>query len=222
MGKTLVIPTDYLDLETLYEPIQGNASISGYQIKYTPPQDFIGDDTMTLNGCNNGDCYRFDVTIHVIGEKIDPKTGKAESGGTSKLLFLLLLLLLLIPLICWPFYSFYRNKNRNEEDDESEFDHDPFYRDERGLLPNKGSSRRGMGDDSSGADWESSDDDDAAFEDASFDSRDKESDSDPDEDEDSRRKGASSVESSDDGFADTDGFSSESMSTGTDGFNDDF
>lgn len=207
--RALVIPTDYLDLEMLYPPVLGNASIAGYQIKYTPPKDFVGDDVMTLIGCNDGECYRFEVIVHVMGEKIDPAS--AESEGWNKMWLLFLLLLVIIPLICLPFICFFKNKKRNQDDihddnfsnSQSQFNDDPFDRNS-----NQMSSRRGMND-SSGDDWESSDDDND--DDGSYDSRDRESDSDSDDD--SRRNTGSSVDQSDDGFAT--GFGS------SDRFNDD-
>jgi len=208
--RALVIPTDYLDLEILYQPVLGNASIAGYQIKYTPPADFIGDDVMTLIGCNDGDCYMFEIIVHVMGDKPEPASAKGE--GFNKLWLLLLLLLVIIPLICLPFILFFKRRkdqkmNTTPDDDDysNGFNNDPFDRN-----PNQQSSRRGMND-SSGDDWESSDDDD---DDGSYDSRDKESDS----DEDDSRRNESSVDESDDSFAagfGSDGFKDESTGSGS-------
>jgi len=167
-AKAEDIATNYLDLEIINEPI-GNATVEGYIITYIPPFNFSGNDMMTVDGCTQEECKRFDVTINVMGDK-NELLKAAEDAGSNKLWLLLLLLLLLIPCICLPFYLFYRNKKENEVDDDfydsnsgSEveidvFDDDTLDPDEKGLLP---SPRRG-GNDSSveGDDWESSDNED--------------------------------------------------------------
>merc|ERR1712205_207395 len=99
---------------------QGTANITGYEITYTPLEDFVGDDIIRLEGCNDGDCYRFEVTIHIMGEKVD-LTAAAGKKGNSKMWLWLLLLILLIPVICFPFYMFYKkNKTREGDSDEDE------------------------------------------------------------------------------------------------------
>ena len=197
-SKTTVIPTDYLELEVVSGPSQGNLTIAGYQIEYTPTQDFVGDEVITLDGCNNGDCYRFDVTIHVMGKKPDPIS---QSKGSNKGLLWLLVLLVVIPLMCLPFYLFFRKKGKDEDDlmsDDgiSDFDHDPFSRDD--LLPDGYSDSRGMT--SSNDDWESSDDDDEDFEGSS----EEESGSDDESEENS-----ASMQSSDFEFSTDAGFNDE-------------
>ena len=104
----LEIHTDYLELEMI-DPPKGNATIEGHIITYTPPLNFSGDDTMTVDGCTEEGCYRFDLIINVMGEKLEFKN---DEGWNKRLL--LLLLLLLIPCISLPMYLMYRNKNRND------------------------------------------------------------------------------------------------------------
>jgi len=105
----LAISTDYLDLNII-DPPKGNATIEKNIIIYVPLVNFSGDDTMTIDGCNDGECYRFDVTVNVMGDKLYPKL--TDDKGWNKRL-LLLLLLLLVPCVCLPLYLFHRNKQRD-------------------------------------------------------------------------------------------------------------
>jgi subtilisin-like proprotein convertase family protein len=211
---TLAIATDYLDLE-IVNPPSGNVIIQGYWVNYIPPLDFTGDDVMTLDGCNDEDCYRFDVTISVMGEKTNRQNAGADDGW-NKMWLLLLILLLLIPCICLPFCLFYKNKNKDKGDNYSHDDRSDEFgdddADEKGLLPVQGRSKRGGNDSSGGEDWESSVDDDE-----SYDSGDKEfSASSSGEEDASTSDGDNSEEQSNDGF--NKGFSAKS----SDGFNDEY
>lgn len=200
----LAIATDYLDLE-IVNPPSGDVTINGYMAIYAPPSGFTGDDVMTMDGCNDGDCRRFDVTISVIGAKI---SYAAANEGWNKMWLILLILLVLIPCICWPFCIFYKNKDKDKDDNyrfdseqsEESGDFGDDDSNEKGLLP-----KRSGNDSSGGEDWESSVDDDE-----SYDSNDKESSdesSSGEEDDD-----ASSEEESNDGF--NAGFSTTSSQSG--------
>lgn len=171
----LAINTDYFNLEMIAAPAAGNATVKGYWIAYTPNPGFEGDDIMTLNGCNDGECYRFDVTINVHGDRVD-ESGSGD-GGFNKMWLLLLLLLLLIPLICIPFICFYLKKKREREQDN--YDDDDWSRGEDDSFGDEGSGDKGLlpggrkpnrRDESSveDDDWESSadersDDDDSRY-----------------------------------------------------------
>ena len=210
----LAIATDYLDLE-IVNPPSGNVTISGYMAIYAPSPGFTGDDVMTIDGCNDGDCYRFDVTISVIGAKI---TYSAADEGWNKMWLILLILLVIIPCICLPFFFFFKNKNKNK-DKSDDYSYDSDQDDdtnEKGLWP-----RRGGNDSSVGEDWESS-----ANDDDSYDSNDKES---SDESSDESSSGEeddddddSSEEENDDGF--NAGFSATGFSAASSesGFNDEY
>jgi subtilisin-like proprotein convertase family protein len=198
----LEIATDYTDLEFVSTP-SGLATIEGYMVNYTSAFNFTGSDNWTMDGCFNGECFRFDVTVNVMGDGYGDTV--PETKGASKLwLLLLLLLLCLIPLCCLPFYLWHKKKKEEEQkdidddysDDDrsgSQFDDEDSYddsQDEKGLLPNQQSSKRSQDDD----DWGSSGGSD---DDVSRDSRGREG---------SDYSGSQS-ESDDDGF--NDGFDDE-------------
>lgn len=191
--KVLDVPTDYFDLEVVSPPSDGEVTVSGYMLKYAPPEDFVGEVSMSVIGCNDGECRRFDVTIHVKGERVETDKDKGDEGW-NKMWLLLLLLLLLIPIIALPFYFFCKKKDKNaaveseDDDSRSDFIDDPF---EKGLLPGQRRPASGRSED-----WDSSDDD-QDFEDGSIDSRDHESGSD-----DSGSDDDSSMDGSNDGFND--------------------
>lgn len=154
----LEIPTDYLEIEII-DPPKGNATIEGYIITYVPPVNFSGDDTMTINGCIEEECYQFDLVINVMGEKLELKN---DQGWNKRLL--LLLLLLLIPCIGLPLYLIYRNKQRNDHAndyqmntaDESEpFGVDSFDERRKSSVFSR-SSRLGSNHDSNVDVWDSS------------------------------------------------------------------
>jgi len=216
--SSLIIPTDYLNLEMVFPPTDGNVTLQGYSINYTANLGFEGNDVMTLDGCNDGQCYRFDVTVNVQFEKVDPNAAaNDDDDGWNKMWLLLLLLLVIIPLACLPCCLFYRKKKRekegeydygSEDDEEEGLDDDelPHHEGDKGLLPNQSKSN---GNDSSddGEDWESSDDDDSGDEDDSRDSKSSRGSEDKDSDEES------------DGFRG--GFQGESDRSG-DGFSDEY
>jgi hypothetical protein len=159
--EALIIHTDYLALDIIDSP-SGNMTAQGHIINYVPLLNFSGDDIMTVDGCNEGECYRFDVTINVLGKKLDPHN--AEGLGRNKLRMLWMLLLLLIPCVSLPLYIFYRNKQRDNYDSDVEridtFDDDTFDQDEKGSLFNRRTPERGVTDSSvDGEDLESSSDD---------------------------------------------------------------
>jgi len=106
----LEISTDYLELDII-DPPEGNVTIDGNIINYVPLLNFSGEDAMSIDGCNEGECYRFDVTIDVMGDT--PKL--TEDKGWNKRL-LLLLLLLLTPCICCPLYLFFGKKQLGSHD----------------------------------------------------------------------------------------------------------
>mmetsp|Transcript_153 Transcript_153/g.388 ORF Transcript_153/g.388 Transcript_153/m.388 type:complete len:1944 (+) Transcript_153:467-6298(+) len=175
----LVINTDYMDLEIVASPTSGNATIQGYWITYTPDLGFEGDDVMTFDGCNEGECFRFDVTVNVRFDREGRSAGGKDDDGWNKMWLLLLLLLLLIPLCCLPFYLFHKRKQREKEErdnydddyslddeigrsDDNFDDEDDSDDDDKGLLPHQRKPNR-RGDESSedGDDWETSGDDDS-------------------------------------------------------------
>ena len=177
----LAINTDYMDLEMVTPPENGNATINGYWITYTPDLGFEGDDVMTLDGCNDGECYRFDVTVNVQFDRPARTTVVEDDEGWNKMWLLLLLLLLLVPLCCLPLYFLYRKKKREKEgndyDDENgwedeegrftddDFDDDDDKTDEKGLLPSQRKPDRNGNDSSEDDDdWQSSDDSDSGDE----------------------------------------------------------
>ena len=96
---------------------------------------------MTVDGCNEGECYRFDVTINVLGKKLDPDDGAAERWNKPRLLWMLLMLL--IPCVSLPLYLLYQNKHRGREKDDSDvkkidtFEDDTFDQHEKGSLLNR-------------------------------------------------------------------------------------
>jgi len=164
--KSLAIHTDYLALD-IVNPPEGNATIQGYIINYVPPFNFSGDDVMTVDGCNGLDCYRFDVTISIMGQS--PAQTNEEDANVRKnnnqkhLLWLLLLLPLVLIPFGWP-YRYLWNRRGHEEDDDSEsedsadsfaYDTDNGH-DERGSLLYRTSEQDEEDSDPSGAYSESS------------------------------------------------------------------
>ena len=145
--EALIIHTDYLALDIIDSP-SGNVTTQGYIINYVPPLNFSGVDIMTVDGCNEGKCYRFDVTITVLGKKLDPDDGGGEIWNKSRLLWMLLLLL--IPCVSLPLYLLYQNKQRGRDKDDSDvkiidtFEDDTFDQHEEGSLLNRRIPDRGV------------------------------------------------------------------------------
>merc|ERR1712072_624430 len=128
--------------------------------------NYEGFDVFEVEGCTQGKCYLFDVTIHLMGDKEDlASVNNGDDGDDWNELWLLMLLLLLCPCLCLPLYFFYRKKKADEEmgyddnDDRDGFEDDLEDPDPKGgqLLPS-----HDRNDDSSDfdEDWESSDGDD--------------------------------------------------------------
>jgi len=211
--KVVDIATDYINNEIIYPP-QGNYTVNGYIIKYSPPPGFVGVDTMSVEGCARNLCWRYDITVDVQGERVDLNT----SSGWNKLWLLLLILLLLIPIVFLPFYLFYKNKGKDDTyDDKYDYDDDDeeYELDERGHLTGGArGSRRGVSGKSSsiGEDWSSDDDDLEGFDgNESRDSGDEES-------EYSDSQNSSESESEDEDPSDGLGYSEGTFSS--DGFKD--
>ena len=225
VGVKIVIPTDYLSQEIVVAP-NGTATVDGYLIDYVPPPDFSGEDYMTVRGCIGPVCYRFNITVIVMGDGNDP-AASATTKGSSKLLAWLLPLIL-IPCLCIcisvPLFIWYRKKtgaknNDNmdgeglEDEDRGVDDDDGSYDEEDGtLLPHesnivkRGASESSINDDE---DWESSDNDGSLDDDSDDDDSDDDDggddDSDDDDDDDTSEEsdeGFSSDDSSSDRFTD--------------------
>lgn len=115
--KALAIHTDYLSLE-IVDPPFGNATTEGYIINYIPPVNFSGYDIMTVNGCNNLDCYRFDVTISIMGQSEDSTNEGDDNGRGNKrqLLWLLLLLSLVLIPLGWKYRHLLHPRDREDND----------------------------------------------------------------------------------------------------------
>lgn len=163
------IVTDYLKLTIVSPPNNGTASVLGPIIEYNPNSGFNGDDAMTLDGCVQSDCLRFDVIVSVMGNErtIPLSLNGSSSDDEWNKLWLLAILLVLVPCCtCIPLiYFFYQKKKRKQEENDdnnhssdSEGFEDDFSDDdekgERKLLSND--------DDYSDDDWESSDDDESS------------------------------------------------------------
>lgn len=154
--EAISIATDYLALDILDPPF-GNATLQGFIIQYVPLLDFSGDDIMTVQGCNERECYRFDVTINVMGKKtkIDPSAKEAGDEGWNKMWLFLLLMLPLIPCGCLCYYISCQNKQQDDFDiDQNDGDtsnnNDTFDQDEEGSLLH----HRGPDSNADVEDWE--------------------------------------------------------------------
>merc|ERR1712194_146139 len=197
------IVTDYPALTIVVPPkAGGTATVKKSAIEYSPPLDYVGADVIAVEGCIQSDCYRFDITVEVMGKEEDVGVGgkysvNDDGGGEEgwNKLWLLLLLLLLIPCVCVPlFYFLYQKKKKAEEENEYESadgDEDGDFRDvfeddiEDGrLLPRSGNDDSSDDDDE---DWESrsdnDDESDISIEDSSEDEDQWSSEEDEDSDE---------------------------------------
>jgi len=173
-SEGLTIETDFLVLD-MVEPPTGNATIRGYTINYVPPYNLTGEDSMTLDGCNGEECFRFDIIISIMGEKVNPEEAGEnnfllslleEAGrNNSWIYFLLLLLFLFVPLLCFAIKRYRENNPRDEGNDDSDnhesdtFNDDNLGRDESSSLVHRRTSNRSSSDPSSKL-GRSTDDDD--------------------------------------------------------------
>jgi len=218
INNNIVIVTDYPSLTIVVPPnAGGTANVKGNAIKYSSPLDYIGADVIAVEGCIQGDCYRFDITVKIMGNEEDVGVGGKNGGGDddedgwNKLW--LLLLLLLIPCVCFPlFYFIYQKKKKTEEENEYENEYENADNEDRDfkdvfevfeddiedgrLLPGNDDSS----DDDDG-DWESRDDD----EDDDDEDEDEYESDDSSEDENQ----SSSEEEESDGYEDDTGFDDE-------------
>merc|ERR1712194_975845 len=129
INNDIMIVTDYPALTIVVPPKAGGiATVKKSAIEYSPPLDYVGADVIAVEGCIQSDCYRFDITVEVMGKEEDVGVGgkysvNDDGGGEEgwNKLWLLLLLLLLIPCVCVPlFYFLYQKKKKAEEENEYE------------------------------------------------------------------------------------------------------
>ena len=133
-SDSLVIYMDYLSLEIVDQPL-GNVTTQGFRIFYAPPYNYIGDDVMTVDGCNGEDCDRFDVTISVI-DHTEETTSDDNKQDNSWKWYLWFLVLGVIPL-GWLFrhrlsQCLFRDKKNNMESDVDSLEGDVDSRDSFG------------------------------------------------------------------------------------------
>jgi len=155
--EVLAINTDYLSL-TIIDPPIGDVTTQANVIYYAPLPNYDGQDVMTVSGCNGDDCYRFNVTIRVWGQKFDPDrvgvyAGEEGRNKTGLLLWLLMSILLLC--VCLPLYWWHMKKQQVEDSDDgvkSVNSHD-VERSDRFYDDSTGRDQKGL-------DWDSSSEDD--------------------------------------------------------------
>lgn len=206
INNDVTIVTDYPSLTIASPPTAGGiAKVNGSAIQYSSLLNYVGIDVISVEGCIQGDCYLFDVTIRVMGDEEN-----VGDDGWNKL-WLLILLLLLCPCLCLPLYFFYQKKmlekeNEYEDHDDMDKDLDEFLDDlensdaEGGqLLPYQTQNNDSSDDDD---DWESSDGD-------GDDNSEENSDYSSDEDESSSEEEEEGEEEEDDEYEDNDGFDDE-------------
>jgi len=164
VNDNTTVSTNYPTLTIVGPPkAGGKATTNGPTISYSSPLNYEGFDVFEVEGCTQGKCYLFDVTIHLMGDKEDlASVNNGEDGDDWNKLWLLMLLLLLCPCLCLPLYFFYQKKKADEEmgyDDND--DRDGFVDDledpDGQLLPSHDRNDESSDFDE---DWESSDGDD--------------------------------------------------------------
>jgi len=175
VGHEITIVTDYQSLKIVVAS-NGAIAVEGPTVKYVPPADFLGEDIMTLDGCIQGNCYRFDIIVSVMGDEQDlirSEGGDVGDGKGGNMLYWLVPLLVLVILgcACIPIYIWYKKKQNEENDGDdddsddnsgSDGSEDDFTDDDEDgkLISNNKRSVKFANDDD---DWESSesgDDDD--------------------------------------------------------------
>jgi len=229
INNNITIVTDYPALTIVVPPkAGGTATVKKSAIEYSPPLDYVGADVIAVEGCIQSDCYRFDITVEVMGKEEDVGVGGKYYGGDDddggeedgwNKLWLLVLLLLLIPCVCVPLLYFLYQKKKTEEENEYESaddGEDGDFRDvfeddiEDGrLLPRSGNDDSSDDDDE---DWESRSDDDDDEDESEEDSDDESDISIEDSSEDEDQWSSEEDEDSDE-YDDDTGFDDESLNS---------
>jgi hypothetical protein len=220
INNDVTMVTDYQSLTIVSPPTAGGtAKVNGSAIQYSSLLDYVGIDVIDVEGCIQGDCYLFDITIRVMG--VEKNVGENGDDDDWNKLWLLMLLLLLCPCLCLPLYFFYQKKKAEKEDEYEDHDNmdkdlDEFLDDmeddmedpdaEGGQLlpyqtPNNDSS-----DDDDDDDWESSDDD---SEENPYNSSDEDESGSEEEDEDGEDEDDDDDDDDDDEYEGNDGFNDE-------------
>ena len=228
VNNEIAIVTDYSSLTILSKSSAGStATTKGSAIMYASPLDYVGIDIMTVDGCRGEDCYRFDVTIRMMGDNTvyDNDGNPADFDGDegwNKLW--LLMLLLIIPLCILPillYFCWYRKRNEYGEDISEDSDERDAWFDDNGVEDGKRKAR-GTRSDSSEDDWDSeddSDDDSDSNEDDEDESHDDDSSDDDNDDGESEESSEPDDDYEDDSSAIDEEFNTEYSSSRLNGRN---